>query len=135
MADEWDVVDLWVCLFPSADAVEASFAERYDQEDGVPISAFAADMGVWFYDHDFVYREFHEPPARMLEEALGRWDHLAWAHPQMLQAFRDSTFSPFNLFLVAFGREIEHPKSMSSAGRTLHYLGRFENPAADRPVA
>ncbi len=135
MAKEWDVVDLWVGSFPSAEAVEQYFAETYDQDDGIPISPFAADMGQWFYDHDFVYRELHDPPARTLEEGLGRWSQLSWAHPQMLQAFRASPFLPFNVFLVAFGREIERPTSVDLPGRRLHYLGRFENSAADEAVA
>jgi hypothetical protein len=135
MAGEWDVVDLWVCRFQSADAVESYFAETYGQGDDVPISAFAADMGAGFYDHDFVYREFHEPPAHALEEALERWPHLAWAHPRMLEAFRRSPLAPFNLFLVAFGGEIEQPRSVELPDRRLHYLGRFEHTAADGSVA
>jgi hypothetical protein len=130
VAEEWDVVDAWVCHFRSAEAVEAYFAETYREEDGTPISMFAADMGQGFYDHDFVYREFHEPPARALEEALERWEHLAWAHPQMLEAFGASPVSPFNVFLVAFGREIEQPKSVEFPDRRLQYLGRFEKGAA-----
>ena len=127
MAKQWDVVDAWVCSFQSAEAVEEYFAETYGQEDGTPISMFAEDMSESYYDHDFVYREFHEPPAHALEEALERWPQLAWAHRQMIEAFRASPVSPFNLFLVAFGREIERPKSVELPDRRLHYLGRFEH--------
>jgi hypothetical protein len=133
-AKEWDVVDLWVCSFPSAAAVEEYFFETYGEGDEIPISRFAADMGERFYDHDFVYRELHDPPARTLEEALEPWSNLSWAQPKMLEAFQASPFSPFNVFLVAFGREIERPKSVHVPGRTLHYLGRFEKTPADEAV-
>lgn len=126
MAKEWNVVDLWVGSFQSAKAVEEYFAETYGQDE-IPISRFAADMGELFYDHDFVYWELHDPPARTLEEALERWPQLLWAHPKMVEAFHASPFSPFNLFLVAFGREIKRPASVDLRGQTLHYLGRFEN--------
>jgi hypothetical protein len=125
VANEWDVVDLWVGSFASAKAVEEYFNETYGQDDGIPISSFAAEMGQWFYDHDFVYQEFHDPPAQTLEEALERWSQLSWAHARMLQAFRASPCTPFNLFLVAFGQSIERPKSVDQPGRRLHYLGRF----------
>ena len=131
MSEKWDVVDVWVCRFPSEEAVEVYFEETYGQEEDVPISAFAADMGHWYYDHDFVYREFHDPPAQALEEALERCPQLEGVHPQLLEAFRASPLSPFNLFLVAFGREIEEPKSIELPDRNLHYLGRFENAAAE----
>lgn len=132
MAGESDIVDLWVGSFPSAEAVEEYFAETYGQDDGIPISRFAADMGEWFYDHDFVHWEFHDPPARTLEEAL--WPQHSWAHPQMLHAFHASPFAPFNLFLVASGLEIEQPTSVDLPGRRLHYLGRFKRTATDGPA-
>jgi hypothetical protein len=63
MAKEFEVVDIWVGLFPSKERLERYFSETYSgDDDGTPISEFARDMGQWFYDHDFLEKGFHPEP-------------------------------------------------------------------------
>ena len=64
--EDGEYVSVWVGTFGSQEAVDAYTAEQYDR-DGEPISPFAADIGLTFYDHDFI--EVHHEPGL---SALGR---------------------------------------------------------------
>jgi hypothetical protein len=50
--DEGDIVSVWVGNFGSEAAVDAYIEEQYGDDDR-PISPFAEDIGLGFYDHDF----------------------------------------------------------------------------------
>jgi hypothetical protein len=54
------VVSIWLGAFSSAASFEAYLKEDYDSDD-VPLSPFAADTELGFYDHDFLEAEFFEP--------------------------------------------------------------------------
>ena len=128
----WEVVDLWVGRFGSAEAADAYFEETYgDDEDEQgrvierPISPFAADMGETFYDHDFVEREFHDPPATDLAAALARHSFSASYVAHAVAAAGPDPPTPFDLVLLVFGREIERPVSVEARTHSLAYVGRF----------
>ena len=53
MSGELERVTIWVGTFASDARREAYMHEEYGDDD-VPISEFARDQGVRFYDHDFV---------------------------------------------------------------------------------
>jgi hypothetical protein len=57
--EDGDVVSVWVGIFGARDVVDVYTAEQYEREDK-PISQFGADIGLEFYDHDFMEVE-HEP--------------------------------------------------------------------------
>jgi len=57
--EDGDVVSVWVETFGSRDAVDAYTQEQYDRDDD-PISQLASDIGLKFYDHDFLEVE-HAP--------------------------------------------------------------------------
>jgi hypothetical protein len=55
MPDDFDTVDAWIGDFQTPETLDAYMAETYYEDDReAPISAFAADQGQWFYDHDFL---------------------------------------------------------------------------------
>jgi immunity protein 22 of polymorphic toxin system len=61
LGEEGPFVSVWVGLFGSREVVEAYTLEQYDDDvDHEPISPFAADVGLRFYDHDF-FEVGHEP--------------------------------------------------------------------------
>ena len=129
----WEVVDLWVGRFPSAEAADAYFEETYSEDEDEqgraierPISPFAADMGETFYDHDFMEREFHEPPQTDLAAALARHSFSASYVAQAVAAAGPDLPTPFNLVLLVFGREIARPVSVQAPTYSLAYVGRFE---------
>src|SRR5262245_56143250 len=52
---------VWVARFKSNKALDEYMDEAFDDDDeDAPISRFAADQGVGFYDHDLVYAEFQK---------------------------------------------------------------------------
>ena len=135
MAKEFEIVDVWLCCFPSADAADAYFDETYDDDDR-PISAFAADMGEGFYDHDFMERgEFHNPPISDVTAAIAPHSFSSSYLSRVIEASRSKPFAPFNTVLLVWNREIERPTSVARPGRALRYLGRFESDPSAEPAA
>ena len=66
---------IWVARFKSKEALDEYMAEAIDEDDeDAPISRFAADQGVGFYDHDLVYAEF-------LKDATPRALIACWGFP------------------------------------------------------
>jgi len=60
-SEDGDFVSVWVGMVGTKNAVDAYIEEQYDDDrDDDPISAFAADIGLKFYDHDFL--EVHHEP-------------------------------------------------------------------------
>lgn len=52
-------VSVWVGNFGSQGAVDSYLVEQYDEDrDEEPISPFTADIGLKFYDHDFIETHF-----------------------------------------------------------------------------
>ncbi|MHB9065994.1 MAG: hypothetical protein ACYC4B_19530 [Pirellulaceae bacterium] len=43
MAEEFEVVNVWLCRSPVPEEADAYFEEMYDEDDDRPISQFAAD--------------------------------------------------------------------------------------------
>jgi hypothetical protein len=53
--EDGDIVSVWVGTFGDQSAVDAYTEEQYDEDrEDQPISKFGADIGLKFYDHDFV---------------------------------------------------------------------------------
>src|SRR5215203_243105 len=104
MPKEFEVVDVWLCRFPSAEAADAYFDEAYDEDDDDrPISQFASDMGERFYDHDFVERgEFHDPPVGDVATALAAHSFSSSYLSKVVEASRSKPFAPFNSVLLVW---------------------------------
>lgn len=54
-----DVVSVWVGVFNDQASVDLYTEEQYDADDQ-PISKFGADIGLEFYDHDFMEVEHYQ---------------------------------------------------------------------------
>ena len=109
MAEEFQVVDVWLCRFPSAEAADAYFEETYEDDDR-PISQFAADMSEQFYDHDFMEcGDFYDPPVNDVTKSVALHSFSSSYLTEAVEAFRSNPFTPFNLVLMLWNREIEHP--------------------------
>jgi hypothetical protein len=149
MAAEFEVVDVWVCCFPSAEAAAAYFEETYDEGDedddseeddeeaeARSISQFAADAGERYYNHDFMERgAFHDPPIADIAAAVSPHSFSSSYLSEVVEAFRANPSAPFNCVLLVWNREIEYPVSIATPAATLHYLGRFRcNPSAPPAV-
>ena len=128
VAKEFEIVDIWVGYFPSAEAVEAYFKETYDEGDDNPISQFAADMGESFYDHDFMERHFYDEAVTDFSEAIGHHSFSASYGTAAANAFNADPLLPFNVVLLVWNREIQSPVSVfRKPDAILHYVGRFQS--------
>lgn len=126
MAAEYQVVDIWVGLFSSDEVFDKYFEENYDEDDeDAPITQFAADMKVNFYDHDFFESAHHEKPSSDLAMLLKDHSFSSSYTPQAVAAYQKLAPGPVDSVVLLWGEEIETPQSVKGEGYALHYLGRF----------
>jgi hypothetical protein len=135
MAEEFEVVDVWLCRFPSEAAADTYFEETYGDDDRL-ISQFGADMGERFYDHDFIERgAFYDPPITSVADAVAAHSYSSSYLAEVIDAFHSKPCVPFKTVLLVWNREIERPASVAHPERALDYLGRFECDLAAGPAA
>ena len=126
MAKEFSVVDAWVGRFTAESTLSAYLAETYpDDDEESPISMLAADMGQWYYDHDFLEHSFHQTPSSDLESRLMPHSFSRSFMASAIAAFEALSSPPFNVILLACGPTIESPVSIVREQYRLWYLGRF----------
>lgn len=116
---------IWVAQFTSAKALEKYMEEDFDaDDDDTPISRFAADQGVGFYDHDLVYAEFLKKatPAALIE----CWGFPAKATAAVVKAVEALGLDGLNTSFIADQGEFEKPKSAKGKGYQLWYVGQFK---------
>ena len=113
----------WVGHFPTAQRVSEYFAEVYDEDDETtPLSQFARDQGVSYYDHDFIEYGFSEKATPIERLFAGYSYHEQWA-AELARRVADAGLTGVNMFVFITEEEIESPKSVQGDGYWLHYLG------------
>jgi hypothetical protein len=116
----------WVGQFPELVAGEY-FVETYsgDREDA-PISAFARDQGVTWYDHDFLeYGWGTAPTIQALVTGYSYSDQ--WAD-ELARRVAAAGLTGVNFFVFIHQDEIEQPRSVNGDGYWLRYLGTIDYP-------
>ena len=113
----------WVGYFPTMQRVAEYFAEVYgeDRED-TPLSQFARDQEVEFYDHDFIEYGFSEEATTVEGLFAGYSYHEQWA-AELARRVADVGLTGVNMFVFINQEEIEKPKSVEGDGCWLRYLG------------
>ena len=124
--NEGEVVDLWLGRCPSAEAVDRYFQETYSDDDiETPISEFAADMGLIFYDHDLMERGFRDTPTASVAEALAGHSFSSSYVLAAADVLTAKQLPMFNVVVLVWGCEIERPRSVARPPLFLDYVGRF----------
>lgn len=59
--EQTGVVSIWVGSFPTVELLEEYLKEQYEDDD-VPISRFADDTGLDWYDHDLLEAQRYDEP-------------------------------------------------------------------------
>jgi hypothetical protein len=95
-----------------------------DEDDESPISEFARDQEVSFYDHDLVYAEFEK--GADLNKLVGGWGFPAKAVKQVLKAAAKMPISDANVCFVADEGEFISPRSAQGKDYELWYVGQFD---------
>jgi Immunity protein 22 len=145
MPNDFSSVDIWVGAFPSGEELHEYMAERpehyADENDSVPISSFAEDMGEWFIDHDFECTMFvAEPTAdikHLLSESLissdfGPANSSETGETFLAELYQGQNGAPVNSIILVYGDEVAAPMSIEKPGYWLHYLGRFYDSSFER---
>jgi hypothetical protein len=122
--EDGDVVSVWVGLFGDQHAVDAYIEEQYgeDREDE-PISKFGADIGLKFYDHDFMEVEHSRGLSGLGVAAFARHSYgesfgqAAWeaAARQGLGEF-DTAFMLYGYDHARYPQAAQKPKQVNFVG-------------------
>ena len=123
--EDGDVVSVWVGSFESRADLEAYLHPFYSpgpDTDDLPLSAFAADVGLPWYDEDFLEADCCLAPIGDLAAALEGFSYSSSFAAAVAAAV--SCAAPFNTFLLLYGY------NHSSCGATPHptrvrFLGTF----------
>lgn len=114
----------WVGQVPEQIAGEY-FVEAYDEDrDDAPVSAFARDQGIAWYDHDFL--EYGWGTADTIRELVAPYSYSdQWAE-ELVRRVADAGLSGINFFAFINEGEIENPRSVQGDGYWLCYMGTIE---------
>lgn len=114
----------WVGHFPKRIA-ETYFVEVRGEvdEDGEdrPISPFARDQSVQYYDHDFL--EYGWGKARSIIELVKGYSYSDQWGEELSQRAAAAGLKDVNFFVFITESEVENPRSVKGKGYWLHYVG------------
>jgi len=117
--------DIWIGYFPTEAAYEQYFAEAEEYEGDTPISHFAREQEISFYDHDFFATWFGVGDIESVcREMFSENMDLS----AILAAVHRSARGAFNVVAMQVDELGEEHRARSVAGDQywLAYLGRFE---------
>jgi hypothetical protein len=119
------VTHIWLGRFMSGEAFDAYFEETYSEDDyETPISRFAEDQRVWFYDHDGVECSFND--AGELRSKIEPHSYSESYLDIVMTRATEQGITDANVFIMADQEEFEAPKSVTGADYQLWYLGTVE---------
>jgi len=112
----------WVGNFPEEIAGNYFVEDR--SEDDAPISAFARDQGVTYYDHDFL--EYGWGNADTIQGLVAGYSYSdQWAE-ELARRVAAVGLTGVNFFVFITQDEIEQPQSVRRDGYWLQYMGTIE---------
>jgi WD40 repeat protein len=124
---------IWVGTIPKKSQFNAYMKETYVEDDyETPISPFCADMGSSFYDHDFVYGEWHGAKPRPVEKLLEGWAHLHTFLEGALKLAKKARVSEGNTIMIAYGHELTPQRWPAKA--PVRFLGNLPYSKEPPPI-
>jgi hypothetical protein len=107
--------------------LDAYFAEQYDDEDR-PISALAADVGVHYYDHDWIERiECASHGHSTVGELIAR----TGGGEEMVLSLGELASLPARCVVVLYRAEVaDFPVERDGAPHPLRFLGNIATPSS-----
>ena len=124
-APKTETSHFWVGEFADRRAAEKYFAEQYDDDD-TPLSEFARDQGVRWYDHDFMESSgFSKAAKPVVKLAKGHSYHEQWAE-ELARRANEAGLTGANLLIFISRDQIKKAKSVKGKEYSLHYLGTIE---------
>lgn len=119
-----DICHFWVGQVPEEVASDYFF-ETYDEKgDEKPISAFARDQGVVWYDHDFL--EYGWGTAHTIQELVSGYSYSDQWADELARRIAAAGLTGINFFVFISQDKIERPQSVEGVGYWLRYMGTIE---------
>lgn len=117
--------DIWIGAFPDEAAFNKYFDEAEDREEDEPVSRFAEEQGIGFYDHDFFATWFGVDNIETVCRELFS-DNMDLS--EIRAAINNSARTSFNAVAMQVDELGDRGllRSVEGEGYWLHYLGRFE---------
>lgn len=125
---ENEICHFWVGSVPRAVAEQYFVETRYVDDPGLeptPVSPFARDQGVLWYDHDFLEYGWGDDTDSVETLVTGYSYSDQWAG-ELSRRVAAAGLSRVNFFAFITSREIEHPRSVERDGYWLTYMGTIE---------
>jgi WD40 repeat protein len=124
---------IWVGMIPKKSQFNAYMKETYGDDDESPISPFCADMGSTFYDHDFVYGEWHGAKPQPVEKLLEGWAHLHTFREGALRLAKKARVTEGNTIMIAYDHDLAPPRWPSKS--PVRFLGNLPYSKDPPPIA
>ena len=114
----------WVGQVPE-DIAGEYFVETYAEDrEETPVSAFARDQGVGWYDHDFL--EYGWGTADTIQQLVAGYSYSDQWGEELARRVAEAGLKGINFFVFISEDEIELPKSVQGDGYWLRYMGTIE---------
>ena len=119
----------WLGHFPDEQAADAYFTEVWDENDEdyehTPLSAFARDQSIKWYEHDVIEHGFKEGVGSIQELVEGHSYSDQWAE-ELDRRAKVAGLQRINFVVFINEEEIEQPRSLKADDYYLQYLGTIE---------
>jgi WD40 repeat protein len=131
--DKKGKVAIWIGTIPKKAQFNAYLKETYgDEDDESPISAFCADMGDSFYDHDFVFGEWGAKSVSV-EKLLSPWRQSHTFLQSALKLAQKARITDGNTVMIAYDHELKPAKWPAKS--PVRFLGNLPYSDAPPPLA
>lgn len=120
--DRTETCHFWVGHVPQ-EVAGGYFAENYDVEDRdeEPLSPFARDQGVGWYDHDFL--EYGWGEAAGIGQLVAGYSYSEQWADELARRVAAEEITGVNFFVFINQEQIEAPRSVQGDGYWLRYMG------------
>jgi hypothetical protein len=124
--EDGDVVSVWVGTFCDQSAVDVYTDEQYDEDrDDEPISEFGADIGLRFYDHDFLEMKHCRDMSSMGNLAFARHSYGESFGETAWEAAVRQNLGEFDTVFMLYGYDhVRYPQANRKPER-VKFVGTF----------
>lgn len=114
----------WVGCVPEEVASEYFVETFAEDRKETPVSAFARDQGVGWYDHDFL--EYGWGTAPSIQELVAGYSYSDQWADELARRVAAAGLTGVNFFVFISQDEIERPRSVDGDGYWLRYMGTID---------
>lgn len=122
--NEDGIVSLWIGSAVSRDAFDDALAVKFSDDGDFLGSRFSRAFGIGYYDEGLIEADYHDVPAKSLEELLKGVSYADVVVPRFLRANPDAIMA--NSFVLLYNFRHAGPQTWNSHGLSLRHIGAVE---------